>query len=198
MKNFVTFARGKMAKMSLSAYNTNRIRMYNKISLKLWYSILSPFAGKKKHGIIIYLSVLICNHFIIFFIFLFSNFFDWSRSSFVYIAYLNKMKTINLSPVKRNHTFFFIRKKKLIFPLFLISIVRKYVLTFVKYLNFRPKRFSLKRWNKYHYRVSNWKMGLNFVIHPSNISTIRIWFFFSFIRFYWLAGLFNFILFQRV
>jgi len=45
MKNFVTFARGKMAKMSLSAYNTNRIRMYNTISLKLWYSILSPFAA---------------------------------------------------------------------------------------------------------------------------------------------------------
>lgn len=44
----MTLARGKMAKMSLSAYNTNRIRMYNTISLKLWYTILSPFAGKKK------------------------------------------------------------------------------------------------------------------------------------------------------
>lgn len=52
MLNLLTSARGKMAKMSLSAYNTNRLRMYNTISLKLWYSILSPFAGKKEEIIL--------------------------------------------------------------------------------------------------------------------------------------------------
>ena len=103
------------------------------------------------------------------------------------------MKLINSSPVTKTTDFLSFIK--------MAYFCNKHIKWFYETINiclglslfFFPFSETLKPLFPFHL---NYWMTLNFVIFPSNIPTIKTWFFYSFIGFYWSQD--NSILFGRV